>query len=71
MRQLTRITRDPAVMRNALHPGDASDRRHCRRAGRCAPHSRRDFPRLSLLEVEDIAEALSYATWRAREVDVS
>src|SRR5262245_64233651 len=71
MPQLTRITRDPAVMGG----------KPCIRGMRvtvgtvvglvAAGHTRdeilREYP---YLEADDIAEALSYAAWRAEEVEV-
>jgi len=71
MPQLTRITRDPAVMGG----------KPCIRGMRvtvgtvvglvAAGHTRdeilREYP---YLQAEDIAEALSYAAWRAKEVEV-
>jgi uncharacterized protein (DUF433 family) len=70
MPQLTRITRDPAVMAG----------KPCIRgmrvtvgtlvglvaAGRTRDEILREYP---YLEAEDIAEALSYAEWRAEEVE--
>jgi uncharacterized protein (DUF433 family) len=68
MPQLTRITRDPAVM------GGKPCIRGMRvtvvglvAAGRSRDEILRDYP---YLEAEDIAEALSYAAWRAEEVEV-
>jgi uncharacterized protein (DUF433 family) len=71
MPQLTRITRDPSVM------GGKSCIRGMRvslgtvvslvAAGRTRDEILREYP---YLEPEDIAEALSYAAWRAQEVDV-
>lgn len=72
MPQLTRITRDPAVMGGKL----------CIRgmrvtvgtvvglvaAGRTPDGILREYP---YLEAEDIAEALSYAAWRVKEVEVA
>jgi uncharacterized protein (DUF433 family) len=68
---LTRITRDPAVMGGKLRI------RGMRvtvgtvvglvAAGRTRDEILREYP---YLEAEDIAEALSYATWRAEEVEV-
>lgn len=71
MPQLTRITRDPAVIGG----------KPCLRGMRvtvgtvvglvAAGHTReailREYP---CLEAEDIAEALSYAAWRAQEIEV-
>jgi len=71
MPELTRITRDPAVM----------DGKPCIRgmrvtvgtvvglvaAGRTRDEILLEYP---YLEAEDIAEALSYAAWRAEEVEV-
>ena len=71
MPQLTRITRDPAVMGG----------KPCIRGMRvtvgtvvglvAAGHTRdeilREYP---YLEADDIPEALSYAAWRAEEVEV-
>ena len=71
MPQLTRITRDPAVMGG----------RPCIRgmrvtvgtvvglvaAGRSRDEILRKYP---YLDAEDIAEALSYAAWRVEEVEV-
>ena len=71
MPQLTRITRDPAVMGG----------KPCIRGMRvtvgtvvglvAAGHSRdeilHEYP---YLETEDISEALSYAAWRAQEIEV-
>jgi uncharacterized protein (DUF433 family) len=69
--QLTRITRDPAVM------GGKPCIRGMRvtvgtvvglvAAGRTRDEILREYP---YLEAEDIAEALSYAAWRAEEVEV-
>jgi uncharacterized protein (DUF433 family) len=69
--QLTRITRDPAVM------GGKPCIRGMRvtvgtvvglvAAGRTRDEILREHP---YLEAEDIAEALSYAAWRAEEVEV-
>jgi uncharacterized protein (DUF433 family) len=69
--QLTRITRDPAVM------GGKPCIRGMRvtvgtvvglvAAGRTRDEILRAYP---YLEGEDIAEALSYAAWRAEEVEV-
>ncbi len=70
MPQLTRITRDPAVM------GGKPCIRGMRvtvgtvvglvAAGRTRDEILRKYP---YLEVEDIAEALSYAAWRASQAD--
>jgi uncharacterized protein (DUF433 family) len=71
MPELTRITRDPSVM-----GGKPCIR--CMRvtvgtvvglvaAGRTRDEILREYP---YLEAEDIAEALSYAAWRAEEVEV-
>jgi uncharacterized protein (DUF433 family) len=71
MPNLTRITRDPAVM------GGKPCIRGMRvtvgtvvglvAAGRTREEILREYP---YLEAEDIAEALSYAAWRAEEVEV-
>jgi uncharacterized protein (DUF433 family) len=71
MPQLTRITRDPAVM------GGKPCIRGMRvtvgtvvglvAAGRTRDEILREYP---YLEAEDIAEALAYAAWRAEEVEV-
>jgi uncharacterized protein (DUF433 family) len=71
MPQLTRITRDPRVM------GGKPCIRGMRvtvgtvvglvAAGRTREEILREYP---YLEAEDIAEALSYAAWRAEEVEV-
>ena len=71
MPQLTRITRDPRVM------GGKPCIRGMRitvgtvvglvAAGHAAAEIVREYP---YLEPGDIAEALSYAAWRAKEVDV-
>jgi uncharacterized protein (DUF433 family) len=71
MRQLTRITRAPRVM------GGKPCIRGMRvtvgtvvglvAAGRTREEILREYP---YLEAEDIAEALSYAAWRAQEVEV-
>ena len=71
MLQLTRITRNPSVM------GGKPCIRGMRvtvgtvvglvAAGRTRDEILREYP---YLEAEDIAEALSYATWRAEEVEV-
>ena len=71
MPQLTRITRDPSVM------GGKPCIRGMRvtvgtvvglvAAGRTREEILREYP---YLEAEDIAEALSYAAWRAEEVEV-
>ena len=71
MPQLTRITRDPTVM------GGKPCIRGMRvtvgtvvglvAAGRTRDEILREYP---YLEAEDIAEALSYAAWRAEEVEV-
>jgi len=71
MPQLTRITRDPRVM------GGKPCIRGVRvtvgtivglgAAGRTHDEILREYP---YLEAEDIAEALSYAAWRAEEVEV-
>ena len=71
MPQLTRITRDPSVM------GGKPCIRGMRvtvgtvvglvAAGRTRDEILREYP---YLEAEDIAEALSYAAWRAEEVEV-
>jgi uncharacterized protein (DUF433 family) len=71
MPQLTRITRDPTVM------GGKPCIRGIRvtvgtivglvAAGRTRDEILREYP---YLEAEDIAEALSYAAWRAEEVEV-
>jgi uncharacterized protein (DUF433 family) len=71
MQQLTRITRDPRVM------GGKPCIRGMRvtvgttvglvAAGRTREEILREYP---YLEAEDIAEALSYAAWRAQEVEV-
>lgn len=71
MPELTRITRDPAVM------GGKPCIRGMRvtvgtvvglvAAGRTRDEILREYP---YLESEDIAEALSYAAWRAEEVEV-
>jgi uncharacterized protein (DUF433 family) len=71
MPRLTRITRDPAIMGG----------KPCIRGMRvtvgtvvglvAAGHTRdeilREYP---YLEAEDISEALSYAAWRAQEIEV-
>jgi uncharacterized protein (DUF433 family) len=72
MPQLTRITRDPAVM------GGKPCIRGMRvtvgtvvglvAAGRTRDEILREYP---YLEADDIAEALSYAAWRAKEVEVA
>ena len=71
MPELTRITRDPAVM------GGKPCIRGMRvtvgtvvglvAAGRTRDEILREYP---YLEVEDRAEALPYAAWRAEEVEV-
>ena len=71
MPQLTRITRDPAVM------GGKPCIRGMRvtvgtvvrlvAAGRTPDEILRGYP---CLEAEDISEALSYAAWRAQEIEV-
>ena len=71
MAQLTRITRDPSVM------GGKPCIRGMRvtvgtivgliAAGRTRDEILREYP---YLEAADIAEALSYAAWRAKEVEV-
>ena len=71
MPELTRITRDPSVM------GGKPCIRGMRvtvgtvvglvAAGRTQDEILREYP---YLESEDIAEALSYAAWRAGEVEV-
>jgi uncharacterized protein (DUF433 family) len=71
MPELTRITRDPAVM------GGKPCIRGMRvtvgtvvglvAAGRTRDEILREYP---YFEAEDIAEALSYAAWRAEEVEV-
>jgi len=71
MPQLTRITRDPAVM------GGKPCIRGMRvtvgtvvglvAAGRTRDEIVREYP---YLEAEDIREALSYAAWRAQEIEV-
>jgi uncharacterized protein (DUF433 family) len=71
MPQLTRITRDPAVMGG----------KPCIRGMRvtvgtvaglvAAGRTQEEIPReCPYLEAEDIAETLSYAAWRAEEVEV-
>ena len=71
MPQLTRITRDPAVMGG----------KPCIRGMRvtvgtvvglvAAGHTRDEIiSEYPYLEAEDISEALSYAAWRAEEVEV-
>ena len=71
MPELTRITRDPCAMggsrasgamRVTVGTGSAS----WPRGGR----GRRFLREYPYLEAEDIAEALSYAAWRAEEVEV-
>ncbi|HEU4935606.1 MAG TPA: DUF433 domain-containing protein [Vicinamibacterales bacterium] len=72
MPQLTRITRDPDVM------GGKPCIRGMRvtvgtvvglvAAGRTGDEILREYP---YLEAEDISEALSYAAWRAEEVEVT
>jgi uncharacterized protein (DUF433 family) len=71
MPQLTRITRDPSVM------GEKPCIRGMRvtvgtvvalvAAGRTRDEIVREYP---YLEAADVAEALSYAAWRAAEVEV-
>jgi len=71
MPQLTRITGDPAVM------GGKPCIRGMRvtvgtvvglvAAGRSRDEILREYP---YLEAEDVAEALSYAAWRAEELEV-
>ena len=71
MPQLTRITRDPGTM------GGKPCIRGMRvtvgtvvglvASGRTHDEILREYP---YLEAEDIVEALSYAAWRAEEVDV-
>ena len=71
MPQLTRITRDPAVM------GGKPCIRGMRvtvgtivglvAAGRTREEILGEYP---YLEIDDIAEALAYAAWRAEEVEV-
>jgi uncharacterized protein (DUF433 family) len=71
MQRLTRITRDPAVMGG----------KPCIRGMRvtvgtvvglvAAGHTRDEILRAyPYLETEDISEALSYAAWRAQEIEV-
>ena len=71
MPQLTRITRDPAIMGG----------KPCIRGMRvtvgtvvglvAAGHTRDEIiSEYPYLEAEDISEALSYAAWRAEEVEV-
>jgi len=70
--QLTRITRDPTIM------GGKPCIRGMRvtvgaivglvAAGRTTEEILRDYP---YLEAADIAEALTYAAWRAEEVEVA
>jgi uncharacterized protein (DUF433 family) len=71
MPRLTRITRDPAIMGG----------KPCIRGMRvtvgtvvglvAAGHTRDEILReYSYLEAEDIREALSYAAWRAQEIEV-
>lgn len=72
MPQLTRITRDPTIM------GGKPCIRGMRvtvgaivglvAAGRTTEEILRDYP---YLEAADIAEALTYAAWRAEEVEVA
>ena len=71
MPQLTRITRDP--------PSCAESRAFAACASRSARLSASLLPAaratrfsasIPYLEAEDIAEALSYAAWRAEEVEV-
>ena len=71
MPQLTRITRDPAVMAGKpciwgmrVTVGTVVG---LVAAGRTRNEILREYP---YLEVEDIAEALAYAAWRAEEVEV-
>ena len=71
MPQLTRITRDPAVM------GGKPCIRGMRltvgtvvglvAAGRTRDEILREYP---YLEADDIAQALSYAAWRTQEIEV-
>jgi uncharacterized protein (DUF433 family) len=71
MPELTRITRDPSVM------GGKPCIRAMRvtvgtviglvAAGRTREQILREYP---YLEADDIAEALSYAAWRAEEIEV-
>ena len=71
MPELTRITRDPAVM------GGKPCIRGMRvtvgtivglvAAGRTRDEILREYP---YLEAEDISEALSYAAWRTQEIEV-
>jgi uncharacterized protein (DUF433 family) len=71
MPQLTRITRDPSVMGG--EPGIRGMRVTVGTivglvaAGRTQDEILREYP---YLEAEDIPEALSYAAWRAEEVEV-
>lgn len=71
MPQLTRITRDPSVM------GGKPCIRGMRVTVRtvvglvATGHTRDEILReYSYLETEDISEALSYAAWRAQEIEV-
>ena len=52
-----------------MHPGHARDRWHV--VGLVAPGRTRDeiLREYPYLEAEDISEALSYAAWRAEEVE--
>ena len=56
--------------REAVYPRNAGDRRDHRRDGRERANQRGDPREYPYLETEDVAEALSYAAWRAEEVEV-
>ena len=71
MPQLMRITRDPAVMGGKpcirgmrVTVGTVVD---LVAAGRTPDEILREYP---YLEADDIAQALSYAAWRAQEIEV-
>ena len=71
MPQLTRITRDPAVMGGKpCIRACASPSARLLALSLLATRVTRSSARTRTLEAKDIAEALSYAAWRAEEVEV-
>jgi uncharacterized protein (DUF433 family) len=72
MPQLTRITRDPSVVGGKPcirgMPVTVGTLVGLVAAGRTREEILREYP---YLEADDIGEALSYAAWRAKEVEIA
>jgi uncharacterized protein YijF (DUF1287 family) len=70
MKQLVRITFNPAVM-GGKPCIRACHRRNHRRTNGLWTYTRRDLSRLSIPKLLDIYEALTYAAWRVEEIEIS